>query len=213
MKRKINSINSLCGFESLQRILCKISSMKFFCFILFTFYFSFFTACRPAAAPVSISNRPVSVNNVPQTNLPLPPTKNIENLGWRTLAGENETLRGLKGKAVILDFWATYCPPCLEEIPHLVELQNKHADLQVVGLHAGGEEDAAKVPTFKEKLKINYPLAVPEDELTAALLGTDDSIPQTFVFDKSGKLIKRFVGFDEIVKRQIDDAVGQALNQ
>lgn len=186
--------------------------MRFFCFILFTIYCLVALACNPAA-PVSISSRPISVNNVPQTNLPLPLAKNIENLGWKTLAGENETLKDLKGKVVVLDFWATYCPPCLEEIPHLVEMQNKYADLRVVGLHVGGEEDAPRIPAFKEKLKINYLLAVPQDALTSALLGTDDSIPQTFVFDKSGKLIKKFVGFDEIVKMQIDDAVEQASNQ
>jgi thiol-disulfide isomerase/thioredoxin len=112
----------------------------------------------------------------------------------------------------VLDFWATYCPPCLEEIPHLVELQNKYADLKVVGLHVGGEEDMPKVPAFVEKLKMNYVLAYPEDELNSILLGNDNAIPQTFVFDRSGKLIERFVGYDLKVKNDLDRAVTQALN-
>ena len=182
-----------------------------FCFLPFAFCI---VSCRPAAAPVSISNRPVSINNIPQTNLPLPPMKNTENLGWKTFAGESVKLSDLKGKAVVLDFWATYCPPCLEEIPHLNDLQNRYgADLQIVGLHVGGEEDEANVPIFVEKLKINYSLAYPEDELTRVLFGNDNAIPQTFVFDRRGKLVKKIVGFDGIEKVNLDEAIEQVINE
>lgn len=188
--------------------------MKIFGFLLFTFYFLLFVACRPPAAPVSISNRPATVGGVPQTNLPLPPLKNLENLGWQTAGGARQTLDEYKGKIVVLDFWATYCPPCLQEIPHLVDLHNEHAaDLQIVGLHVGGAEDRPKVPAFVERLKMTYVLATPEDALTQALLGDDYAIPQTFVFDKNGKLVKKFVGFDDRVKSDLDAAVQQALNQ
>jgi thiol-disulfide isomerase/thioredoxin len=186
--------------------------MKYFYFLLFTFYLFLALACRPAAAPVSVSNKPISINNVPQTNLPLPPSKNIENLGWTLFDGRAERLGDYKGKVVVLDFWATYCPPCLEEIPHLVELQNKYADLKVIGLHVGGEEDVPRVPAFVEKLKINYVLAYPEDGLDSVLLGNDNSIPQTFVFDRNGKLIGKFVGYDLKVKTDLEKAIAQALN-
>ena len=171
----------------------------------------FFSACRPAAAPVSISNKQATIKEVPQTNLPMPPVTNIENLGWDTFDGSRQTFGSLKGKVVVLDFWATFCPPCLEEIPHLVELQNKYQDLQIVGLHVGGDEDKPKVPQFVEKLKINYLLAFPQDALTDALLGNDNAIPQTLIFNRDGKLVKKFVGFDEIVKLQLDQAVQDAI--
>jgi len=187
--------------------------MKYFYFLLFTFYFLIFMACRPAAAPVSVSNRPISINNIPQTNLPLPPSKNIENLGWTLFDGRAQKLGEYKGKVVVLDFWATYCPPCLEEIPHLVELQNKYADLKVVGLHVGGEEDVPKVPAFVERLKINYVLAYPDNELSNVLLGNDNSIPQTIIFDRRGNPVKRFVGFDEIIQAELDEAIEQAMKQ
>ncbi len=188
--------------------------MKVFAFCLLPFAFCLFSACRPAAAPVSISNRPVSINNIPQTNLPLPPLKNIGNLGWKTFAGENKNLAEFKGKVVVLDFWATYCPPCLEEIPHLNALQNEYGEkLHVVGLHVGGEEDQSKVPVFVEKLKINYSLGYPEDELTAVLFGNDNAIPQTFVFDRQGNLVKKIVGFDEIEKVNLDEAIREAVNR
>ena len=186
--------------------------MRLFYFLLFTFCFLLTSACRPAAAPVSISNKPVSINNVPQTNLPLPPIKNVENLGWTLFDSRRATLSDYRGAVVVLDFWATYCPPCLEEIPHLVELQNKYADLKVIGLHVGGEEDVPKVPSFVEKLKINYALAYPEDELNAILLGNDNAIPQTFVFDRNGKLVDKFVGYNLKIKDDLNKAITQALN-
>ena len=192
--------------------------MKIFYFSILIFAFLLSSSCRPAAAPVSISNKPVSINDVPQTNVPLPPLKNVENLGWQNFDGINltlgqpQTLGELKGKTVVLDFWATYCPPCLEEIPHLVALQKEHKDLQVVGLHVGGEEDRPKVPEFVEKLKINYTLAFPDDALSSALLGGESAIPQTFVFNREGKLVEKFVGFDASVKNGLDMAVLESLN-
>ena len=185
--------------------------VTYFCFLLFAF--CLFAACRPAAAPVSISNQPVSINNVPQTNVPMPPTKNIGKLGWTLFDSRRETLADYQGKVFVLDFWATYCPPCLEEIPHLNALKAKYGDnLQIIGLHVGDEEDKAKVPMFVERLKINYTLGYPDAELTAALFGGNDAIPQTFVVDRSGKLVKKVVGFDNFVKEELDTAIEQAVN-
>ena len=187
--------------------------MKFYIFCLLPFAFCLCAACRPAAAPVSISNQPVSINNIPQTNLPLPPTNGIETLGWQTIQGDAQKLAAYQGKVVVLDLWATYCPPCLEEIPHLNSLQTKYGErIQIVGLHVGGAEDERNIPAFVEKLKINYLLAYPDDELMRMLTDGNDAIPQTFVFDRSGKLVKKIVGFDNIVKAQLDDAIEQVIN-
>jgi len=188
--------------------------MKVFCFLLFTFYCLLVSACRPAAAPVSISNKPVSINNVPQTNLPLPPLKNVENLGWTLFNNRTETLGDYRGKVVVLDFWATYCPPCLEEIPHLNDLKNKYgADLQIVGLHIGGDEDKARVPEFVERLNVQYALAYPQEELSNVLMGNDNAIPQTFVFSRQGKLTRKIIGFDNFIKADLDKAIEQAINE
>jgi cytochrome c biogenesis protein CcmG/thiol:disulfide interchange protein DsbE len=182
-----------------------------YAFLILTFAL-LFAACRPAAAPVSISNSSKSQGVVPQTNLPLPVIKNVERLGWDTFDGRPERLGDFQGKAVVLDFWATFCPPCLEEIPHLVELQKRHeGSLQIVGLHVGGAEDRPKVPAFVEKLQINYTLAYPQDALTEGLMGSESAIPQTFVFDKNGKLIKRFVGYNAEIRAELDRAVQDAI--
>jgi thiol-disulfide isomerase/thioredoxin len=186
--------------------------MKVFAFCLLPFAF-LLAACRPSAAPVSVSNRPISVNGVPQTNLPPPSAKEIENLGWETFDNQPFKLGEKKGKVVVLDFWATYCAPCLEEIPHLVQLQEKYRaqNFEVVGLHVGGDKDRPKVPEFVAKLKMNYTLAYPEDELTDALFGGNSAIPQTFVFGRDGKLIRKIVGFDNEKKAELDTAIEEAI--
>ncbi|MDQ6787028.1 MAG: TlpA family protein disulfide reductase [Acidobacteriota bacterium] len=188
--------------------------MKLFAVLLLLFAF-FFVSCRPPAAPISVSNKPVSINDVPQTNLPLPPSKSLTEMSWTSFEGKKQKLGELKGKAVVLDFWATNCPPCLEEIPHLNALQTKYGaeNLQIVGLHSGDEEDRARVPAFAEKLKINYLLATPEKELMRFIFATQDEIPQTAVFDRNGKLIHKFVGFDLKIKNDLDKAVEEALKQ
>lgn len=193
--------------------------MRFLYFSLLVFSFSLASACRPAAAPVSVSDQPVSINDVPTTNLPLPPNKNLAQMSWtkfdtRTNAdGETQKIEDLKGKVVVLDFWATYCPPCLEEIPHLNELQTKYKanGLEIIGLHVGGEEDRPKVPRFAKKLKINYALATPESALEQLIFANENSIPQTLVLDRKGKLLERFVGYDLRVKNNLDKAIEKAL--
>ncbi len=185
--------------------------MKILTFILLPFVF-LLSACRPAAAPISVSNKPISVNNIPNTNLPMPPSKPLGEMSWTTFDGKEQKLKDFQGKVVVLDFWATYCPPCIEEIPHLKQLQSKYGeDLKVVGLHVGGDEDKPKVPAFVEKLQVDYTLGYPEDDLTRALLGNDNSIPQTAVFDRDGKLVTKLVGFDNIIKMQLDEAIENSI--
>ena len=176
--------------------------MQVFYFCLFTFYFLLCIACVPSAAPVSVGSRPVSG---------FPPSKNVEELGWTKFDSTTEKLKDYRGKVVVLDFWATYCQPCIEEIPHLAALQSQHTDLQVIGLHVGGDDDKAKVPEFVDKLKINYILAYPDNELMQTLFGSDNSIPQTVVFDKNGKQITKIVGFGEVLKKELDDAIAKGL--
>jgi hypothetical protein len=58
----------------------------------------------------------------------------------------------------------------------------------------GGPEDLGKVSDFAKELKIQYPLAIPDADLSQLLLGNDDAIPQTFVFDRNGQLVQHFIG-------------------
>ena len=169
--------------------------------------------CRSAAAPIAVSNRPTSINDRPTTNVPLPPTKPIGEMSWTDDSGRVGKLSDLKGKAVILDFWATFCPPCVQEIPHLNSLIAKHGadNLQVIGLNVGGEDDKTEIPKFITKTKLDYPLAFPDAELSRFIFSDRDDIPQTLVIDRNGQIVKKIVGFSPAIQAELDAAVEQAL--
>ncbi|MFV0387380.1 MAG: TlpA family protein disulfide reductase [Pyrinomonadaceae bacterium] len=171
---------------------------------------TFFVGCRSAATPVSISKTPINSRRMPSTNLPLPPQKPVEELSWTFI--DNDTIKKLgdyKGKVLVLDFWATYCPPCIKEIPHLNKLKKQYGanGLEIIGLNVGGEDDKPEIPDFRKRLEIDYPLAFPEDAVISTLMGSDDRIPQTVIFDRDGKLVEHFVSYDETVSKQIDEAI------
>lgn len=173
---------------------------------------SFIICACSAAAPVSVGEKPVSINDQPLRDAPSRPLKPVAEMSWTVFDGSVQKLKDFQGKVVILDFWATYCPPCIEEIPHLLELKRTYGnDLVLIGLHVGGEEDRPKVPEFVQKLGINYPLATPEDALTQYIFGQESAIPQTAVFDRSGRLVKKIVGFNQEIKVELDNAVAATI--
>ena len=139
--------------------------------------------------------------------------KPISEMSWTDAEQRVQKLSDLNGKAVILDFWATYCPPCREEIPHLNSLLAKYGadNLHIVGLNVGGEEDMPAIPAFIKNTKIDYPIAFPEDELTRFIFGDRSDIPQTAVFDRKGKMISKIVGFSPAIQKELDAAVEQAI--
>ena len=113
----------------------------------------------------------------------------------------------------MLDFYATWCEPCRDETPHLVQLQRQYEQqgLQVIGLNVGGEDDREEVPKYAKEFAIPYPLAFPDDELVDFYLGDNQLIPQTLVFDRSGKLVKQFVGYDQKGGRELERLVQATL--
>ncbi len=115
---------------------------------------------------------------------------------------------------VVLDFYATWCEPCRAETPHLVQLQKQYAaqGLQIIGLNVGGADDRAEVPAYAKEFGIQYPLAFPDDEFADAYLGDNQNIPQAFVFDRDGNLVKRFVGYSETSGAELDGVVRASLS-
>jgi thiol-disulfide isomerase/thioredoxin len=169
------------------------------------------------ATDVNVSSEKTPVLSAPpkNTSVPMPPleTNSISKLGWTVSDGKRSLFSEYKGKVLILDFYATWCNPCRKSVPHLNGLQKKYGDqgLQVVGLNVGGPEDEPKIPGFARELSIQYPLAVPDEELVTFLLSDIDGIPQTFVFDRAGLLVDRQVGFGPSAAEAIDQAVETAL--
>jgi len=134
-------------------------------------------------------------------------------MSWTSSDDRVQKLSDLAGKAVILDFWATYCEPCRREIPHLNSLIAKYGadNLVVVGLNVGGQDDLPEIPKFIASTKIDYPIAFPETELSRFIFSDRDDIPQTLVIDRNGKIVKKVVGFSPAIQTELDAAVEQAV--
>jgi thiol-disulfide isomerase/thioredoxin len=135
--------------------------------------------------------------------------------GWALENRQRATLADYKGKVVVLDFYATWCEPCRAETPRLVQLQKQFEQkgLQVIGLNVGGADDRDEVPGFAKEFGIQYPLGFPDDEYADSLLGDNQNIPQAFVFDRGGNLVKRFVGYSEQSGADLDRVIQQTLMQ
>lgn len=111
-----------------------------------------------------------------------------------TLDGKELGSEALKGKVVVVDFWATWCGPCVHEIPGYVALQKKYEErgLVIVGLSVDQKGRAAVEP-FAKRMKINYPLALATPEAIEAFGGIE-FLPTTFLLDREGKLRHRKAG-------------------
>jgi thiol-disulfide isomerase/thioredoxin len=166
---------------------------------------------------------------LPRTALPLPPVAtahdgdaNAPSGGtavatvstWTTLDGRRARGSDFQGKVLILDFWATYCPPCRDEVPHLIALQRRYGaqGLHVVGLNVGGDEDRPKVPAFIEEFGIQYALGYPDAQMSDLFFADNSAIPQTYIYDRQGRLLKKFVGFDpDTMPAELERTVQAAL--
>ena len=112
----------------------------------------------------------------------------------KDLDGKPVKLSDFKGKVVILNFWATWCPPCRKEIPTFVSLQKQYADkgLVIVGVSLD-EKGPGVVKPFVAKMGINYPVVM-GDPKTAADYGGIAVVPTTFVIDRNGKVAAEHQG-------------------
>ncbi len=116
---------------------------------------------------------------------------------YKVASGETLQLSDLRGKIVILDFWATWCGPCRKGIPDLVELKNEYKDkgVEIVGISIDEftRDTKGEVIPFIKEYKINYPIVYGTINITQ-LYGGIRSVPTSFVIDKEGKVISQYVG-------------------
>lgn len=140
-------------------------------------------------------------------------TKRPPRAGTWAVGNQTARLTDFKGKVVVLDFYATWCEPCRAEIPRLVQMQKDYGanGLQVIGLNVGGDDDRDKVPAFAREFGIEYPLGFPDDSLVDQYLTDNQNIPQSFVFDRNGDLVKRFIGYSSSSGAELERIVKGAL--
>jgi len=125
--------------------------------------------------------------------------------------GKTVTLSSLRGKAVLVNFWATWCEPCKIEMPSLVDLQKKYGPqgLQIVGV-AMDDADDKEISTFAHKMGVNY-MVLRGTEKVGDLYGGIDRLPMTYYLDRSGKVVDETMGMAG--EATFEDAIKRALAQ
>ena len=121
------------------------------------------------------------------------PSSAAPDISLRDINGNTVSLSDFKGKVIILDFFATWCPPCRQEIPDFIALQKQYGDREfaMVGVSLTPAND---VKPFAEKLGVNYTILV-ADAKSQAAYGPIRSIPTTFIIDKEFNIAKKYIGY------------------
>src|SRR5215510_8865180 len=134
----------------------------------------------------------------------------------RTIDGRAIKLSDYRGKVLVMDFWATWCPPCRQETPQLARLasENRGRGLEVIGMHIDdrGRSTPEAIRKFIDHYGITYTVGLATDDMFISYLGTeDDTIPQTLVFGRDGRLIKHLIGYSPSHGKELDEVINEAL--
>jgi thiol-disulfide isomerase/thioredoxin len=165
----------------------------------------------PGAAPPNANSAELNKTAAKANAAKAPPDFEVPKID-----GGSFKLSSYKGKVLVVDFWATWCPPCRDGIPQLVridkELRNK--GVEIIGLHIDdqGRSTPEAIRNFVKQFSINYTVGMASSEMFIAYLGEEEtSIPQTLVFDRNGKVIAHLVGYTKQDAPKLDAAINRAL--
>jgi thiol-disulfide isomerase/thioredoxin len=135
-------------------------------------------------------------------------------LTLKDLQGAEQRLSALKGRIVVLNFWATYCAPCRKEMPDLAAIQNEYAALgvQVIGASADALEERAKVLQFVKETRVNFPVWMGATTADMMRFGLGAALPGTVIIGKDGRVAKVISGIvnQAELKTQIDALLSTA---
>lgn len=131
----------------------------------------------------------------------------IKGLSFKTLDGKIYKWEDLRGKVLIVDFWATWCEPCKKSLPELDAIYKDYkGEVLVIGFSKDNSE--ADVKRFLEVVKVSYPIAMSSQKLER-MFGGILGLPTSFLVDKNGKIVRRFLGY--VPKEVLEENIKRLL--
>ncbi|MDQ3819325.1 MAG: TlpA family protein disulfide reductase [Acidobacteriota bacterium] len=131
----------------------------------------------------------------------------------KTTAGESLSLNQYRGRVVLIDFWQTWCPPCVEELPHLEALQKRYGARGLVVLGITGKLDGVGAKELRDLVRdnrIDYPILVDEKGAVASLYDVS-GYPHVFIIDESGRLAFEKSGYQRGGELELEQEIQKAL--
>ena len=179
----------------------------FYGFVIFNFLFSGCSNNSQEATQISTPKKPDNILNLS--------TLEGEELKATISSGDDIRMRDLvfenNHKIILLNFFQTTCPPCIAEVPHLINIQSKYKDdLIIYGVYVG-RSDIDELKNFNQKYQVNYATIINGDlQRLATKICDVTGTPEIYIYDKNGKYIKRYLGAvpQEMLENDIDMILG-----
>jgi thiol-disulfide isomerase/thioredoxin len=151
----------------------------------------------------NVKVEPSTVNNSTSPAVKSESVEMAPNFTLTSTNGKNIQLSDFRGKVVIVDFWATWCPPCRKGIPDLIDIQKEFKnEVVVIGISLDQDTKSEVIP-FMKKFGINYPVVYGDNKVVNDY-GSINAIPTSFVINKDGKIVDKHIGLvpkSEIVQK------------
>lgn len=186
--------------------------------------FSGMTGCGGVQSSNSTANNS-AINNAAQkkdvaTDYP-PLASGLADAEVEMLDGTKFKISDKKGKVLLVNIWGTWCGPCIAEMPHLIELQSKHAEqgFEVIGLNIGDgggtPEPIDQIKAFVAKQKLNYTIAIASSAVSTQfnLITRQSVVPQTILVDREGRLRRVFVGGGPKIFNSMKENVAKIIEE
>jgi thiol-disulfide isomerase/thioredoxin len=170
---------------------------------------------QPEIVPTTAVTAPRNAAPPPAASAPASLAASVMQAKFNLIDGKSKKLSDYSGKVLIVDLWATWCGPCRQEIPHLVEIakEYKSKGVEVIGLtNEDPETDEEKVKEFSKQFKINYAVGWADPQMQFGLMRGRNGIPQTLIIGRDGMVLNHFVGFSAAISvPQMKAALDQAI--
>jgi len=163
--------------------------------------------CKPKQKPADLEEKTAADVAIEAATAQKAPPFTLPDLN-----GTPVSLSEFAGKGVIVDFWATWCPPCVKEVPHFAELYEAYKDKGLVILGISFDDTKADIETFLKEQKVPYPI-LHADKLTLSKVANDyggvQFIPTTFFISPDGHIIEKLEGYH--TKADLEQIVAKIL--